>query len=141
MAKNHNRIDDWEDRARLYREWRYQVKHGTYVFDVDQVEWRSTGDGDLYPVAVIELTRPDDYVRCPEAYLKTVLTRYLSGNPQSVHLRGVAKALDVPLWVVVFESPLNRFWIYNADEDTRWWELNEAQYRRWLMEDCRSGKT
>lgn len=135
MAKDHNRTDDWEDRSVVYRKFRYEIKNKTYVFDVDQVEYRQTEAG-MIPVAVIELTRPDDVVRYPEKYLPVVVQRYLSGNPQHDHLVCVSEALKVDLWIVVFENPISRFWVMNATTNGPWYELNPHAYKKWLILGC-----
>jgi hypothetical protein len=151
MAKVHNR-EDTEDRALIYRMWRWTFGGSAYCFDVDHIEWRRDHTTrKMYPIAVMELTRPDHTVICPQAYLPKVVARYNVDSPQGQHLHYVAGALEVPLWIVVFEleggpptnqlaamdvSIGNRFWIYNATSGGGWYRLDRATYREWMLRDC-----
>ncbi|GAF91577.1 unnamed protein product, partial [marine sediment metagenome] len=57
---------DKEDRSLIYRLWHRDIGPQYYVEDVDQVEWRRGKDGELHPVAVIELTRHDPNPEYPD---------------------------------------------------------------------------
>ena len=116
--------------------------------DVDHIEWRkSVRSRDLFPVAVIELTRPDTTVMSPKKYLPAVETRYHKDNPQGTHIRAVANSLsvvydvDVFAWIIVFEVDEHkqigdRFWAFNSTLWSGWWMMNQKAYRQWIVDGC-----
>lgn len=119
------------DRTSAYREWRWGLGNSLYVNDVDQVEWRMV-NGEIRPVAVIELTRVDGSVPVPPAYLKAILDRMTGRDPQGRVAVEVASRLGVCAYVVAWRWDLTEFWGYNLSRNVGWklWTANE--YRAWL---------
>jgi hypothetical protein len=107
--------------------------------DVDFVEWRYI-DGEIVPVAIIELTRADIGMNVNQAWLDAALTRY------STHLQGkgnmiIAKALNVSAYVVVFREDCSEFWVYNLIKGNRWHHGTEEDYIRFLRGLGKGGNT
>lgn len=145
-SKNEHFEGSKEDRSAGYREWRRHLGGGTYVLDVDQVEWRKVeveiqkGYRHTYllPVATIELTRrdkppwADDTWPIPTTYLQTILDRFNEEDFQGRHSRYVADRLGVYAYLVVFHDDLTCFWVYNLTLDKGWKEFSLEGYEQWI---------
>jgi hypothetical protein len=132
-GKDHQR-DDWEDRAKEYREWHYrELSRKCYAWDVDLIEWREK-DGRLVPKAVCELTRMDFalYGETLARYQAAILERMNGRDAQATTARMVANSLGVGLYIVLFTRDLEHFYVYNVTGREGWAHLNEVQWRQKL---------
>lgn len=117
-----------------YKRWRIALGVGA-VWDVDQVEWRWV-DGDLRPVAVIELTTVAPGFVFADAdhthrYLAKVVERYDKGQGQNALT--VADGLNVNAWVVLWMPEMRTFFRYCLSFPTQWERLAIYEYKRWLI--------
>jgi hypothetical protein len=102
------------------------------VMDLDQVEYIYV-DGRLVPVAIIELTRRDPHPDHPDptpGYFAKVHETY-SGSA----LLSFGKLLGVDVYVVAYESGMERLWVCNltrGDED--WQQHDNLSYQLWLAQ-------
>jgi hypothetical protein len=137
-SKDHQR-DDWEDRAAVYRNWRYKagLSRG-YVADIDQLEYRFI-DGVFTPIALLELTRVDDENWISPQYLNAITERFKRDGQGKV-AREVASLLGLACeaWIVLFRKSLSEFWIYNLTLEKGWVQMSQVEYRNWLNGNCQS---
>jgi hypothetical protein len=129
-SKNEFFGDSKEDRSAAYRAWRRHLGDGMYVLDVDQVEWRHI-DGQMVPVATIELTRRDDPGIVDDVYLETIVDRYKE-EFQGFHSIYIAMKLAVFAYLVVYREDLSMYWIYNMSLDKGWRMKTQEEYEEWI---------
>lgn len=116
-----------------YSSWRRTIGHGCYCSDVDWIEWRLVR-GKMVPVALIETTFYDDIPawrpKLP-AYRAAALSR-LKRDGQYHFIMHVAARLEIPAYFVLVRKDLAWF-IACRLRDEVWGEMNEEQYRAWVM--------
>ena len=97
-----------QEKRTAYHEWRrdhQDVIRDLYTQDVDQYEYVFI-DGESVPAAVIELSQTEEYMRYPMSYVrKTEKTR----NIQMKVVINLGKRLKVPVFYLIYESPITRF--------------------------------
>lgn len=114
-----------------YRQWRWRFGGGCYVSDVDQLEWRAA-NGQMFPVALLELSRVDGNVRLPWTYLKAVLDRFTKRDGQGSVALKTAGFLKVPAFIVLFRWDLSEFWVFNLVTGGSWNNMTRNEYAVWL---------
>ena len=120
-----------QDRSLPYRDWRRTIGRSLYVNDIDQLEWRVI-DGEIKPVAIIELTRVNGNISVPQSYLDSVLKRITQRDPQSKIACMVADSLNVCAYVVVWRWDLSEFFVYNLTKERGWKYWSPLQYEKWI---------
>ena len=124
---------DREDRTLDYRLWRFNMPRGLYTTDVDQVEWR-VRDGEMVPVAILELTRIDgDRTPVPN-YFKAILDRYEKRDSQKHTITHIASRLGVDAFIVAYLEDLSEFMLYNLSESTGWEHMDKDTYQDWIKQ-------
>ncbi len=127
--------DEGEDRCLEYRNMhREMMGRRCYVQDLDQIEFRETGDpNDPYRiVAIIDITRSEEDVRDQTSYLQSVYHRYFHTSAQGAILRKAQAAFKVPAYLVLFKQSLTDFWIYSLGH-SRWaGPYTQQAYVRWI---------
>ena len=122
---------DREDRTLDYRLWRFNMPRGLYTTDVDQVEWRIR-DGEMVPVAILELTRVDgDRTPVPN-YFKAILDRYEKRDSQKHTITHIASKLGVDAFIVAYLEDLSEFVLYNLSKPTGWEYMGKDTYQDWI---------
>ncbi len=119
-----------EERTWRYRKWRRNVGDGCYAADVDFIEWRFI-NGQLEPVALIELSRIDGEPGPALGYFQAVLDRLARDAQLKTTLR-VAECLGVDAFMVLFHWDLSEFHVYNLTRDCGWFHADRPGYTRWL---------
>lgn len=139
-AKAVQRNDD-EWRAKPYSEWHRTLDKSLLALDVDYIEWRFK-DGNLYPVAVIEVTRTDKGKVVNNAYLNTIRERFEVRDLQGRAAVRVATALGVKAFIVLFREDCSEFWLYNLSDRKGWCYFTPLQMEEFLLklEDIHNGK-
>ena len=122
---------DNKDRMVGYRKWRRKWDRTSYVSDIDQIEWRVV-NGEIVPVAVLEMTRMDGEMMPPKGYLDAIITRYTKRDGQAKSICHFAELLGVEAIIVLFQHNLENFWLYNLSTGTGWYHLTKKGYRSWL---------
>jgi hypothetical protein len=123
---------DSEDRALAYRRWHRTLPSWALLSDVDGIEWRKV-NGSWQPIAIVELSRIDGAAPLPEAYLKSVETRFNERDAQGDLTRRVATILGVPAYLTLFTGDLACFYVLELTGKGRWAKnLDEPRYRFWL---------
>ena len=123
--------DDREDRLIDYRLWKYKLNK-LYTTDVDQIEWRII-DGQMKPVAVLEMTRIDDDNIPGPNYFKAIINRFETRDTQKYTITHVANRLNVDVYIVAFLKNLSYYMVYNLSKGDKWEKYNEYQYINWLQ--------
>jgi hypothetical protein len=135
-AKNRNKTrqrKDESDRVAAYRKWRWNLGHGCYVNDIDQVEWRHR-NGEIEAVAILELSRVDGNAKVPDSYLDAVLNRFKKRDGQSKFINWVSKKLGIKTYIVLFRWDMTEFWLYDITNDIGWIKSMDLEwYTRWIM--------
>jgi len=122
---------DNEDRTVDYTAWRRKWNRSSYVSDIDQVEWR-VRDGQIIPVAVLELTRLDGDMMPRPAYFDAIINRFTKRDGQAKSITLFSKLLGVDAIIVLFHYNLENFWLYNLSTSSGWFHLKKEGYRKWL---------
>lgn len=122
---------DTEDRSEVYRNWRHTFGDARYVVDIDQLEYKIEND-EVIPVAVIEITREDEKVRCAKALQDAVLYRINEQYAQGKALIKAALMLRVDAYVCIFLKDLSEFHVYNLTKPNGWRVMDQRKYRRWI---------
>ena len=132
MGKLRNR-DDIEDRTMAYRDLRRLYK-GTYTQDIDQLEYSFYGE-EIVLVAILELTRVDYNPNFPNGptpkYFEKILERFYYDNQARLAVE-VAERLGIEAYIVAFDEPLDRFWVYNLSQKRGWKFFNRENYFAWI---------
>ena len=110
-----------EGRDKLYREWRIKGNFGA-VQDIDQLEYIIDENGEVKPVAIVELTKAEDWIRKPEAYLQAIDNNEGRIKQQKV-ARSIAKKLGIPAFYLVFEDKFDRFFVKCLTGESKKWSL------------------
>lgn len=131
MAYKGYQREDKEDRAQAYRDWRHTFGNHLYVSDLDQVEYRII-NGEIVPVALIELTRVDDPVRLPKVLQDRVLQRFDVQYASGKFLRTMAGLLDLPAYLVLFVADLSEFHVYSY-QASMWKVMGSDEYKIWIQ--------
>ena len=136
---------DTEDRSLVYRDWRREAvakgkKRDTcYTSDLDQVEY-VIHKGEVFPVAILELTRYDmeetDMAAHSWAkYRQAVLERYFVRDAQGKFIQKISSLLQVPAYIVLFQKNLTSFWLFDVnDQKALWIHKTPEEYKAWLIE-------
>lgn len=119
-----------EDRLRPYRDWRWRLG-GAYVADLDQVEYAIV-DGEVVPVAVLEMTRVDGDRLPPPSYFESIRSRIMVRDAQGRVAVALAARLGVRAYVVAFRWDCSEFWVCGLTDDTGWKRATPAAYERWI---------
>jgi len=134
-----------EDRTAAYQRWRRLFKHGAYVTDIDQIEYRRDNEGAIYPVATLELTRIDPDPRYGGAadpspgYFASILKRYKERDDQGQTAKTWAWLLGIPCYIVAYKADLSAFWLYRLNDDKGWVRKSADEYKRFII-DMRGGR-
>jgi len=124
--------DDKEDRTIAYRDWRRTFPKGSpFTTDLDQIEIRRI-DGQLQPVAVLELTRTDGTGPVGQGYLNAITDRFYKRDGQAALAVHLADRLDCKAAIVLFREDLTEFWVFNLSDRDGWFHMTAAQYQRWI---------
>ena len=115
-----------ENRALGYSNWHRTLDKSLYALDVDFIEWRRR-NGNIVPVALIEITRVDNNVFVGKTYLDNIVKRYDDGIQGLCSLK-VSRALGIKAYIVLFRENLNEFWLYNLSEKRGWTKLSQREY-------------
>ena len=127
--------DKWtieDDRVMEYRKWRMGLKVGK-VQDIDQLEYKIV-DGQVIPLAILELTKVEGCVIYPERYLyKIEQTRV----KQMMVTTAIARYLNIPAYYVVFEDGVTlgtgRMWNLRLHDRENGWTLTTIErLEEWL---------
>ncbi len=136
-SENRNQIkgrqrSDTEDRLLEYRRWRFTWGGGTFVSDIDQLEWRIV-DGQVQPKAILELTRLDGDREPPILYFNNILKRFNQRDGQALAVKTFAKKLNISAAIVLYRYNLEEFWVFNlSNDDMRWYHMTKVKYRAWV---------
>jgi hypothetical protein len=137
-TKTVQRPDTDQDRTAKYRLWHRSFGSDVYVNDLDQIEWRMV-DGNVVPVAHIELSRVDGNRDVPFTYLEAAWDRFTLRDPQSKVSTIVAERVGIPAYFVLFRWDLTEFWIrefYIPEREPvdKWYEeISAVDYRNWIV--------
>lgn len=124
--------DDKEDRTIAYRDWRRTFPQGSpFTTDLDQIEVRKI-NGELRPVAVLELTRTDGDGPVGQKYLDAITDRFFYRDGQGELAVGLANRLGTKAAIVLFRYNLKDFWVYNLSDREGWFYMTAPQYQRWI---------
>ena len=134
LRKRRASADD-EDRVLDYKDGHRTLGPTVLMCDLDSVEFRMAG-GLVEPKALIELTRVDGAPDLPMDYLEDCLDRILWRDVQGAVAAGVAKAIDVDEWFVVFLHDLSEFYLFNLSSKRGWWKVGKPAYGTWLKLGC-----
>lgn len=134
---------DKEDRTLVYRDWRREAvskgkrRSTCYTSDLDQIEYIIHKD-EVYPVAVLELTRYDMEETDMAAhswgkYRQSILERYFVRDAQGKFVQKMSALLNVPAYIVLFQKNLTSFWLFDLnDQKALWIHKTPDEYREWL---------
>jgi hypothetical protein len=123
-----------EDRAAAYKNWHSKIGQQYYATDIDQIEWRGTGEN-TRAVAILELTRIDGPLHSPFGYRRKALARITKRDWQSTYAQKAAKMLGVDVFYVLFTADLSQFHVTNLSKSKDgigphwWWVMSQEQYR------------
>lgn len=120
---------DREDRLIDYREWKYKQKM-LWTTDLDQIEW-STENGADIPVAILEMTRIDNYKIPPDSYFDDIINRMFVRDTQGRKAVILANRLKVPAFIVAYLKTMKKFIMYDMINRNGWKTLNEDEYINW----------
>ena len=121
--------EDTEDRLIDYRNWKYKQK-SLWTTDIDQVEWGSENGEDV-PVAILEVTRIDDYRVPPDSYFEKIINRMFVLDTQGRKAVKLANRLNVPAFIVAYLQSMTKFIMYDMKKRDGWKILNENEYIDW----------
>lgn len=129
-TKAYQRSDD-EYRAKPYLEWRRHISGGLYLNDIDSIEWRAR-DGQLVPVAVIEVTRVDLGKHVSDRYLASIIERFMVRDKQGYMTKYIADKLGVRAYINLFRQDNSEFWIYSFNQE-RWRHMTPKEMVEFLQ--------
>lgn len=124
-----------EDR---FRDWRRTLSPGLMAMDLDLVEYRRDLEGNLIPVALVELTSA--YTKPISQLCKAgVIKRIFDESPQGKILTTIARMLHVPALILLFAEDLSEVWYYDIFRRDGWHETSFDLLAKWY-EDLRPGR-
>ena len=117
--KIHQR-DDYEDRAKPYRQWMYVSQPKGWCMDADMLHWKFI-NGNPVVYAIIELTCAEDkYCVDPDLMLNyccTISNRF-KRDGQGAFTKALSKMLKAPAYIVVFSKEITTWlWTYSFKYD------------------------
>lgn len=131
-AKAHQRNDS-EDRSKEFRDFHRSLDRSLYAIDVDLVEWRFI-NGELTPVATIEITRVDNKQAATPQYLNQIIQRFDERDMQAKAAEILARKLEVKAWIVLFSKGCEEFWVYClSDRSIGWRHFDKNRLEKWLQ--------
>ena len=125
------------NRTKLYDDWRMKLVKkykGTgkfpYAQDIDLFEYTIVKD-EIIPVAVIELSKAEDNIRSPDAYLTMVDEKREQQMKVSTF---VAKKMGIPAFYVQFEPDFKRLFVkFMHLRNPRWIETTPNKWEKFLI--------
>lgn len=126
-----------EDRNASYRDWRYGLGKSLYCCDIDQVEI-AVIDGCATPVGILEITLCTTVLEAPTLLEKVWERLDPDGDgrskTQTQALRVMARRLDIPAVVVVYQENGQRFATRRFDKSHCQWHIfDKEQYMDFLF--------
>lgn len=138
-TKLEQRVGTERSRTSDYQDWHRTLGADFLVNDIDQIEWRLDANRNVFPVAVIELSRVDGNMTVPDSYLDAAWDRFSVRDPQSKVTALVAARLGVPAFFTLYRHDMTQFWVYEIYHPQRystwfWDHKTEAEYRKFVIE-------
>lgn len=120
-----------EDREWRFRDWHRDFPRWCYQMNLDVLEYRRASNGDLMPVALLELSRFDgDRIPGP-AYFSAWLDRIHERDDNAAALKKFAEMLCCDAYLVLFQADLRWFMVYNLSTGKGWENMTPAAYMAW----------
>jgi hypothetical protein len=120
---------DREDRSLDYKLWLRTFDTGGLFMDVDLVKWKKE-NGELVPRAITELTRCDSE-ECGPPYRAAIIERYFNRDIQGKVIEALAKRLNVPAYLVLFQKDMKWLWVYSFQTKV-WKEFTPDEWAKFL---------
>jgi hypothetical protein len=129
-SKVRQRADN-EDRTIDYRKFLYE-QNGLYAIDQDLICLKIKNHKNI-PVAVLELTRIDNYIWTPsQNYFDSIIYRYCIRDKQRAISVDIAELLRCPVYIVAFSDCIRKFHLYNLTENNGEWIFqNKIEHLEW----------